>query len=173
MLKVKKTPIQQLKLRVKRSAKRLPLGTAIYAFLQRNVVDLMAVADSAEPPVTAVSRKLIDEFGITPTDLIVKQFVGMAIKSILLQCNYVGDERGVRIPRDPLFLTGTTYKKVEPEPLHPKLSFSSVNKEGETLAYRWFNAAIPVMTLPERRALLEVLQNPDKFREGKLMDELG
>jgi hypothetical protein len=161
----KKTPLQQLELRVKRSAKHIPRGDAIYAFLQRHVADLMAAADTGDPPISVVSQKLIEEFGVDlpmPT----RQFIGMSLKLIMLHCNYVAEERGVRIPHDPLFTSGSTYKKIEPEPLHPKLSLASVNEEGETLAFRLLMAAIPAMTQPEKQALLRVLQGIELKRVG-------
>ncbi|TPO05149.1 hypothetical protein [Mesorhizobium sp. B1-1-5] len=64
------------------------------------------------PPVSKISHMLKEQFPEVP-DLKanpVRQFIGMAVRAILSDQGYELDETGVRISRDPVFRSGSTYR---------------------------------------------------------------
>ncbi|WP_454265435.1 hypothetical protein [Sinorhizobium fredii] len=65
------------------------------------------------PPVSKISHMLHEQFPGNAPDLKatpVRQFIGMAVKAILMDEGYELDETGVRIANDPVFRTGSTYR---------------------------------------------------------------
>lgn len=158
--------------RVRRAANNIPNAPEIYTFLQLpTIIEVLEMsADQGDPPIMAVSELLITEFGKATFDhMNIRQFIGMAVKYIMQKQGYIPEDRGVRIPNDLLFTTGTTYIKAPPEPEPRKVfTLASVNEAGETLAFRLLNAAIPVMTRDEKISLREALMEGERRAIEKL-----
>jgi hypothetical protein len=76
---------------------------------------LVRAADAGDPPVAAISEELRAQFGLDAKVLPVRQFVGLAVKGILAEEGFSVAETGVRIPGDPVFTTGATYSRQEPQ----------------------------------------------------------
>ena len=100
-------------IRAKRTARAIPGGQEILDLLQATEVRaaILAAAEAGHPPVAAVSQRLIDAMGLeavrsTP----VKMFVGLCISAIL-EADYNVFASRVRLSKDPLFSTGTVYKR--------------------------------------------------------------
>lgn len=82
------------------------------------IVALEEGAEEGVPPVSKISRMLKERFPDNEPDLKampVRQFIGSAVRAILSERGYALDEGGVRIPNDPIFSTGSTYRKIEEE----------------------------------------------------------
>lgn len=70
------------------------------------------VAD-AVPPVSKISGMLQQQFPDKAPDLKatpVRQFIGSTVKAILSDEGYEVDESGIRLPNDPVFRSGSTYR---------------------------------------------------------------
>ncbi|WFS69557.1 hypothetical protein CFBP4996_26560 (plasmid) [Agrobacterium leguminum] len=70
------------------------------------------------PPVSKISHMLKERFPGDEPDLkatTVRQFIGATVRAILSDLGYVVDESGIRIPNDPVFRTGSTYRKTSEE----------------------------------------------------------
>lgn len=144
--------------RVTRTARRVTRGMEIYEWLQQEAILsklIFEIDHGAGPPIGAISTDLIEKFGDTLQDLNVRQFIGLAVKFILQQRGYVPAERGVRMPRDPVFTAGMVYKQMTPASLAKpsKLNMHSVDAKGETLGFRIINAILDVLT-PEEYAIV-------------------
>jgi len=67
----------------------------------------------AVPPVSKISGMLQQQFPDKVPDLNatpVRQFIGSTVKAILSDEGYEVDESGVRLPNDPVFRSGSTYR---------------------------------------------------------------
>lgn len=64
------------------------------------------------PPVSKISHMLKEQFPEKPDlrSTPVRQFIGMAVRAILSDQGYELEESGVRIPDDPVFRSGSTYR---------------------------------------------------------------
>lgn len=119
---------------------------------------LLATASEGKPPVGAVSRHLIEQFG---TDTFkspqTKQFVGVAVAAKLETLGYVATGKRIRITNDPIFTTGGLFRKVAASPKsssHELLArFVAALTENEAL--------IVAELLVRRRELVELSRNPD------------
>lgn len=73
----------------------------------------------AVPPVSKISELLLQQFPGTAPNLKatpVRQFIGSTVKAILSDEGYEVDESGIRLPNDPVFRSGSTYRlKTETE----------------------------------------------------------
>lgn len=70
------------------------------------------------PPVSKISQMLVEKFPDKSPDLKalpVRQFIGSTVRAILSERGYLVDESGVRIPNDPIFKSGSTYRKTDDE----------------------------------------------------------
>lgn len=70
------------------------------------------------PPVSKISHMLAERFpGDAPNlkAMPVRQFIGSAVRAILSDKGYVVEESGIRIPNDPVFKSGSTYRKTDEE----------------------------------------------------------
>ena len=98
-------------LRAQRLAARVSNGDAIFATLRDALPQMIQAAERALPAVTAVSptlkKKFPDDMASTP----VRQFVGLAIRSIMEAEGYEVAQQGVRVNDDPLFSVGAVYRK--------------------------------------------------------------
>jgi hypothetical protein len=96
--------------RAERAAATLLKGRDILETLKMHRRELVASAKQQRPPVSAVSQKLLDEFGQDIKRLPVKQFVGLAVRAILEEAGFDIAYSGVRISDDPVFTSGSVYK---------------------------------------------------------------
>ncbi|MGH1570915.1 hypothetical protein ACRAWG_09855 [Methylobacterium sp. P31] len=73
---------------------------------------LIEAAESGLPPVAAISAALIERVGSDDAQLApVKQFVGLCVKAVLEDAGFEVAGSGVRLPRDPVFVTGAVYRR--------------------------------------------------------------
>ncbi|MGV2100182.1 hypothetical protein [Rhizobium sp. 21-4511-3d] len=82
------------------------------------ITALEAGVEEEVPPVSKISHMLKERFPDEVPDLKampVRQFIGSAVRAILSERGYALDESGIRIPNDPIFTTGSTYRKIEEE----------------------------------------------------------
>jgi hypothetical protein len=82
------------------------------------IIALEEGVEEEVPPVSKISHMLKERFPGNEPDLKampVRQFIGSAVRAILSERGYALDESGVRIPNDPIFSTGSTYRKIEEE----------------------------------------------------------
>ena len=104
-----------------RSARALHQGPEILALMRESKTrrSLITAAGSGAPPVTAISTALIEMLGAKTAKLApVKQFAGLCIRGVLEEEGFVVASKGVRVSNDPLFRTGTTYRKRSAAPTH-------------------------------------------------------
>jgi hypothetical protein len=99
--------------RAVRSARAVLHGTRILEFIQRPETrqKLIAAAEAGVPPVTAISSQIVKlaqrEAKLSP----VKQFVGLCVRAVLEQESFQVAAKGVRVSKDPIFRTGSTYER--------------------------------------------------------------
>jgi hypothetical protein len=112
------TPKAEMR-KVRRAAKSLVEGRALLERLtEDDAIELMKEAIEEEvPPVSKISQLLLDDLSdkIEFTSMPVRQFVGQAVKAILVGEGFRVMETGVRISGDPVFRTGSTYEPIEPD----------------------------------------------------------
>ena len=101
--------------RAQRAARRVPQGAAILEFLMAPKTRklLIKAAEEGDPPVAAISRELAELVG--PKDLKsaqLKQFAGLCIRAILEEEGFEIERAGVWLGDDPVFKTGSVYRKV-------------------------------------------------------------
>jgi hypothetical protein len=112
MLTIKKKPVGS----IRRSAEAFKDGPEILATLREPATRklLLAAVEDQVPPVSRISRRLLDRHGEGVRALPIRQFVGTVVKSILAEEGYEVAATGVRIPKDPIFTTGAIYQKASP-----------------------------------------------------------
>lgn len=101
--------------RAQRAARRVPHGTEILEFLgsAKSRKALIAAAIEGEPPVAAISRDFATLVGSKDVKLTqVKQYAGLCIRAILEEEGFEIDRTGVWLGDDPVFSTGSVYRKV-------------------------------------------------------------
>jgi hypothetical protein len=77
---------------------------------------LVAAAESGAPPVTAVSDRLLQLIAVKDAKLMpLKQFAGLCVRAVLEEEGFEVAETGVRVSRDPVFRTGSTYRRIQAE----------------------------------------------------------
>ncbi len=102
--------------RAVRSARAVLHGERILKFIQNPKTRRLLVdtAASEAPPVTAISTDLLELVGPRDARLApVKQFVGVCIRAVLEEEGFELVESGVRVSKDPIFRTGSTYQRVQ------------------------------------------------------------
>lgn len=96
------------------------LGAKILDYLQQPDIQarMMQAADAGTPPASAISGGLVETFGIDALDPhAARRFIGYAIRAIMGEAGYEPASAGIRVPRDPLFSTASTYKAL-PKGVH-------------------------------------------------------
>ncbi|WP_455960606.1 hypothetical protein [Methylorubrum aminovorans] len=77
---------------------------------------LVAAAEAGHPPVAAVSRELVERIGAEKASLTnVKQFIGLCIRAVLEEEGFAVEGAGVRLSHDPVFKTGSVYRRQDPQ----------------------------------------------------------
>jgi hypothetical protein len=74
-----------------------------------NRKQLVEAALSGKPPVTAISDKLLALMGKDAKALPVKSHAGLCVRAALELEGFHVEQTGVRIPKDPVFRTGSVY----------------------------------------------------------------
>jgi hypothetical protein len=103
--------------RAVRSARAVILGPEILKFIQdpKTRQRLIAAAESGAPPITAISGRLAKIVGARDVKLPpVKQFAGVCVRAVLEEAGFQVAAKGVRVSRDPVFRTGSTYERMVP-----------------------------------------------------------
>jgi hypothetical protein len=89
-------------------------GSEILALTQTPKVRalLVAAAESGAPAITAISARLLELVGSKDAKLApVKQFAGLCVRAVLENEGFELAEAGVRLSNDPVFRTGSVYRK--------------------------------------------------------------
>lgn len=134
-------------LQVKRSARAIRNGEEILAHVLSCQAALVAAADRGVPPVSAVSKGLSEKFPQAMKAAPVRQFVGTAVKAVLVEAGYEVQQTGVRLPRDPVFTTGSVYRKA-----------TVVADKGKAAVRDAFAHMVKGLTLSEKRILMDVVR---------------
>lgn len=105
--------------RIERAARRVHRGSELLAFLSqpKRRKALIERALIGEPSVSAVSQELVRLLG--PKDaksILIKQFIGRCVSAILEEEGFAVDRSGVWLNDDPMFSTGTVYRKLAEAP---------------------------------------------------------
>jgi hypothetical protein len=90
-------------------------GVDILEFVRspQNRKKLIAAAESGAPPITAISSQLMELVGAKDVKLQpVKQFAGVCVRAVLEEAGFRIAARGVRVSKDPVFRTGSTYERI-------------------------------------------------------------
>src|SRR4051812_11877866 len=100
-----------LSVQVQRSARAITKGEDILAEVHRHRSAIIEAAAKGVPPVSAVSHSLKRLFPVVMQTAPARQFVGIAVKALLLHEGFEVHQSGVRLPRDPVFTTGSIYRR--------------------------------------------------------------
>lgn len=76
---------------------------------------LVRAADEGVPPVSRISENLVElhnQSELDVTSIATRQFIGSVVRGILEREGYEVTERGVKLPRDTVFRTGSVYGRV-------------------------------------------------------------
>ena len=105
---------------LRRSASALAAGDQIVDYLTSadGRAKLIKAAKQGGIPATAVSEPLLRLLGAKMENLLHRQFAGRVIRAVLAEEGYEVAESGVRVPKDKVFSTASTYKEVEPATDH-------------------------------------------------------
>ncbi|SDD84966.1 hypothetical protein SAMN05444678_12613 [Sphingomonas sp. YR710] len=133
---------------VKRSAQALKSGEAILAEVLSLEEVIVEAAERGVPPVGDISAKLSSKFPTEMKAAPVRQFVGTAVKAVLAKRGFEVLQSGIRLPRDPVFRSGSIYRKTAP----------IINK-GKDAVREVFSNMVGGMSLAEKRILLAVVQS--------------
>ena len=108
------TMIESVVQRAVRMAASDPDRQRVLSFLQkRGRAKLVEAASRHAVPAAAVSGALIDAFGAAIfASPVMRRFCGLACAAVLAEEGFVPDRTNVRIPRDPLFGYGSTYRRI-------------------------------------------------------------
>lgn len=136
-----------LSVRVKRAAEAVTNGDAILQEVTRNSKAIIEAAAEGDAPVSAVSASLKRKFPSEMEVASTKQFVGLAVKSVLMKEGFELFQSGVRIKGDPVFTTGSLYRRKE------ELEDKSARAIRKAYAHM-----VQGMTMAERKLMLDVLQ---------------
>lgn len=101
--------------RATRSAPALIDGQELLEFVTARGTrkKLIAAVESGVPPVSAISGELRQRFETMKTKSPVgKQFVGLCVRAVLEEEGYEACRTGVRLHRDPVFTTGSVYRRM-------------------------------------------------------------
>jgi len=102
--------------RAVRSARAVLHGPQILEFVKEPKTRrlLVAAAESGVPPVTAVSGRLLQLIPEKDAKLMpLKQFTGLCVRAVLEEEGFEVAETGVRVSNDPVFRTGSTYRRIQ------------------------------------------------------------
>lgn len=133
--------------RLRRSASALQDGLAILDWLQEVEQRDAAVraAEAGLPSVAGISSAFLARFGKKAADtMIIRQFVGRAMKHIMREAGYQPVDAGVKLPNDPVFSSGTRYSNRE----------EGVRRNDESSLLKRFVAALTDSELRNLRELV-------------------
>ena len=133
---------------VQRSADAIEGGAELLAFIRSRKVALVSAAREGRAPVGAISEELMAGFPTLVRATTVRQFIGTAVKSVLDSAGYEVAQSGVRLPRDPVFTTGSLYRK------RPVGKTATIEGRTEDL----FSRLVESLRTSERRMLIRVLK---------------
>jgi hypothetical protein len=101
--------------KLRRSAAALgETGSAILEWLHEpeQRAALVSAAGQGLPSVAGITSAFVAKFGKgAGKTMVLRQFVGRAVKIIMDEEGYVPADTGVKLPGDPVFSTGTCYRK--------------------------------------------------------------
>lgn len=100
--------------RAERSARAVLHGAKILQFVCNLKIRqrLVSAAELGSPPITEISLALQKLVGITDAKLApIKQFTGLCVRAVLEEEGFELVETGVRVSNDPVFRTGSVYRR--------------------------------------------------------------
>lgn len=136
-----------LSIQVQRSARTITNGPGILAEIHDCRAEIVRAAAKGVPPVSAVSDRLKRLFPEEMQTAPARQFVGTAIKALLLDEGFEVHQSGIRLPRDPVFTTGSIYRRA-----------SKIDDPAKRAVHDAFARMVKSLTLSEKKALLDVLE---------------
>lgn len=136
-----------LSMQVRRAAQAVTNGEAILSEVNRHKEAIVKSATEGDPPVSAVSSILAMKYPREMAAAPARQFVGTAVKAILIKEGFELYQSGVKLRGDPIFSTGSVYRR--------KDELDSGSRRELRNAYAHM---VRGMTSVERRLFLDVLQ---------------
>lgn len=121
-----------------------PIGERLLEVLNDRAytVKMEDAVRTAMPPLSHISVHLKQDFPeVDFGSLRIRQFIGCAVREAMQDMGYVVEDSGVRIPRDPIFKSGSTYRK-------------AISGEAEDILLRIVSILTP-MELKRLRAILK------------------
>lgn len=98
--------------RAERASTALSIGPGILDLLKAQRSALIAAAEQQRPPVSAISSLLLEWFGAADLKRpLARQIVGLGVRALLDEAGFEVSHGGVRIKDDPLFSTGSVYRR--------------------------------------------------------------
>lgn len=139
--------------KARRAASVIHRGDEILECVEDEKDLLIEGAEEGVPPVSKIGRILEDQFGDDVKHLPVRQWIGSLVRALLAVEGYDVEDRGVRF-RDPVFKSGSTYRRVEEDgdPDNDDVYDDSALEET-------FGRLIEGLTTREQRLLLKVIEN--------------
>jgi hypothetical protein len=136
--------------RAKRAAHALHRGNEILDLVGQPAerAALIAAAEAGVAPISAVSEKLKAKIGDDINTLPVKSFVGICVRAVLEEEGFEVVQKGVRVSNDPVFRSGSVYRRVGARGVLSQAS--EVNKV--------VKGAIDTLTADELYATLKYIQ---------------
>ena len=108
--------------RAQRSARAVLHGTEILQFVQspKTRERLVRAAELGSPPVTAISSEVQKLVGKKDAKLPpIKQYTGLCVRAVLEEEGFELVQTGVRVSNDPIFRTGSVYRRSEKQESQP------------------------------------------------------
>jgi hypothetical protein len=147
--------------RARRMTRHIDRSEEILGFLTsaQTQARLEAAADKGYPPVGAISQDLV-ELLLPSTDytMALRQFCGLVIRGVLEQAGFEFVKGGVRISNDPMFKTGSVYRRVReaspraaPPPDLLSRIIQTLNRQEALAARELLDTRIAMMTNAERK----------------------
>lgn len=144
-----------LNIQVQRSARAISNGEGILAEIHNNRAAIVRAAAKGVPPVGAVSDRLKRLFPEEMQTAPARQFVGTAIKALLLDEGFEVHQSGIRLPRDPVFTTGSIYRRA-----------TKIDDPAKRAVRDAFSRMVRSLTLSEKKLLLDVLEKALGLENG-------
>lgn len=133
--------------RARRAARGVTNGEAILDFVVSKKASLVKAADKGLAPVSVVSDGLKARFPREMDAAPVRQFIGSAVKAVLVGEGFEVHQSGVRLPKDPVFSTGSVYRRS-----------ASDADPAKAATHDAFARLVSGLNLSDKRLLLDVLR---------------
>lgn len=91
-------------------------GDPLWDFLTstESIQQMTEASDNKRPAAEAIAHRLLAEFGEDIRIRRVKQFIGLLIRQVMEQHNYIWVRDGVKTPDNPVFTEASLYQRRSP-----------------------------------------------------------